>query len=159
VATSMAPVAFSHPQGQPRDTATPRSLWNAAKAPKFKNSLRGSSAPGAVSQLSIGRFGPDFEPPVPWGQLEVFLPLPAQTCDPPSAPVLPLTPLVDVVGRMSLAGCHVAGCHMAGCHWAGCHWLKGRVVLAKEYIYYIVKKTWHSTAGHRRPDATGVEKR
>ena len=31
--------------------------------------------------------------------------------------------------------------------WAGCHWLNGRVVLANEYIYYIVKKTWHSTGG------------
>ena len=44
-----------------------------------------------------------------------------------------------------------------GCHWAnghvavnknvyippdGRHWLDGRVVLAKEYIYYIVNKTW-----------------
>ena len=29
----------------------------------------------------------------------------------------------------------------------GRHWLDGRVVLAKEYIYYIVNKTWHSTDG------------
>jgi hypothetical protein len=86
----MAPVAFLHPQGQPRDTATPRSLWNVAKAPKSKNLPLGSSAPGAVSRLSVGRFGPDFEPPAPWGQLEVFLPLTTQTYDPPPAPVLPL---------------------------------------------------------------------
>ena len=90
VATSMAPVAFLHPQGQSRDTATPRSLWNVAKAPKSRNLPLGSSAPGAVSRLSVCRFGPDFEPPAPWGQLEVFLPLTTQTYDPPPAPVLPL---------------------------------------------------------------------
>ena len=27
----------------------------------------------------------------------------------------------------------------------GCAWLGGRVVLAKEYIYYIVNQTWHFT--------------
>ena len=29
----------------------------------------------------------------------------------------------------------------------GCHWPGNRAVLAKEYIYYIVKKTWHSPCG------------
>ena len=86
------------PQGQPRDTATPRSLWNVAKAPKSKNLPLGSSAPGAVSRLSVGRFGPDFEPPAPWGQLEVFLPLTTQTCDPPPGPVLPLPVVLTALG-------------------------------------------------------------
>ena len=38
-----------------------------------------------------------------------------------------------------------------GVTWPGvtgeCHWLDDRVVLAKEYIYYIVKTTWHSPCG------------
>jgi hypothetical protein len=29
----------------------------------------------------------------------------------------------------------------------GCHWPGDRAVLANEYIYYIVKKTWHSPCG------------
>jgi len=48
---------------------------------------------------------------------------------------------------MSVGGCNVVGCHMGRASLAGCHWLNGRVVLAKEYIYYIVNKTWHSPCG------------
>ena len=38
--------------------------------------------------LSVGRCGSDFEPPAPWGQMEVPLPLTPKTCDLPPAPVL-----------------------------------------------------------------------
>ena len=52
------------------------------------------------------------------------------------------TPLVGVIGRIPRGRVSHG---RASLH--GCHWLDGRVVLAKEYIYYIVKPTWHSPCG------------
>jgi hypothetical protein len=56
----------------------------------------------------------------------------------------------DVIGRMPRGRMsHGQASLLTGCHWPG-----GRVVLANEYIYYIVKKTWHSTGGCHWADVT-----
>ena len=44
-----------------------------------------------------------------------------------------------VIGRMPHGWVSHGRASLAGCHWPG-----GRVVLAKECTYYIVKKEWHS---------------
>ena len=86
------PLGPSHNRrGSPEKQPPPRLPRRGTKAPKSPCLPRGSLAPSAVSRLSLGRFGPDFEPPAPWGQLEVFLPLTTPTLAPHSGPVIHLS--------------------------------------------------------------------
>ena len=84
--------AFYNHRGDPETQPPPMQLQQGPKAPKSLDLPHGSFAPGAVSRLSLGRFGPEFELPAGWGHLEVFLPLTPPTSAPHLGPIIHLAP-------------------------------------------------------------------